>query len=184
MTQETGFPARTVATWLQRIRTGTGLTGIDVLVVEEATAVDDRSADILMREAANTGTQIVAIGDPTRLRAIGACGWFREVHRLVDGLTLHENRRHEDAAEQRALEVWRTGDEDQALRLLADRGRVHPTETADGARSQILTVWERLRRDRWPDPYDLVDELVVLAARDADVDALNAGAQQIRRAAA
>ncbi|WP_371606825.1 relaxase domain-containing protein (plasmid) [Streptomyces sp. NBC_01213] len=183
LTQETGFPARTVATWLQRIRTGTGLTGIGVLVVEEATAVDDRSAEILMREAANTGTQIVAIGDPTRLRAIGACGWFREVHRLVDGLTLHENRRPEDAAEQRALEVWRTGDEDQALRLLADRGRVHPTETADGARSQILTVWERLRRDRWPDPYDLVDELVVLAARDADVDALNAGAQQIRRAA-
>ncbi|MFF9511277.1 hypothetical protein ACF1BU_28095 [Streptomyces sp. NPDC014724] len=34
-----------------------------------------------------------------------------------------------------------------------------------------------------PDTYDLIDELVVLAARHTDVDALNAGAQQIRRAA-
>ncbi|MFD4764275.1 MobF family relaxase [Streptomyces sp. NPDC058439] len=183
LTQASGIPARTVAAWVQQIRTGTGLTGIDVLVIDEATMVDDRSAQVLMREAARTGTQIIGIGDPLQLQAIAAGGWFREAHRLVGGLTLHENRRQEDAAERHALEVWRTGDHDQALRLLADRGRVHPTETADEARSQILTAWDELRREKWPDTHDLVDELVVLAARNADVDALNAGAQQIRRAA-
>ncbi|MFF4249503.1 MobF family relaxase [Streptomyces sp. NPDC001822] len=183
LTQASGIPARTVAAWLQQIQTGSGLTGVDVLVVDEATMVDDRAAEVLMREAARTGTQLIGIGDPLQLQAIGAGGWFREVHRLVDGLTLHENRRQEDAAERHALEVWRTGDHDQALRLLADRGRVHPTESADEARSQILTTWDELRRDRWHDTHDLVDELVVLAARNADVDALNAGAQQIRRAA-
>ncbi|MDP5317385.1 MobF family relaxase [Streptomyces poriferorum] len=183
LTQASGIPARTVAAWLQQIRTGTGLTGVDVLVVDEATMVDDRSAEVLMREAARTGTKVIGIGDPLQLQAIAAGGWFREVHRLVGGLTLHENRRQEDAAERHALEVWRTGDHDQALRLLADRGRVHPTETADEARSQILTAWDELRRDRWPDTHDLIDELVVLAARNGDVDALNAGAQQIRRAA-
>lgn len=59
----------------------------------------------------------------------------------------------------------------------------HPTESADEACSQILTTWDELRRDRWPDTHDLLDELVVLAARNADVDALNLGPQQIRRAA-
>ncbi|MFE6189271.1 MobF family relaxase [Streptomyces sp. NPDC056465] len=183
LTQASGIPARTVAAWIQQIQTGSGLTGIDVLVIDEATMVDDRSAQVLMGEAARTGTRLIGIGDPLQLQAIAAGGWFREVHRLVDGLTLHENRRQEDAAERHALEVWRTGDHDQALRLLADRGRIHPTESADEARSQILTVWDELRRDRWPDTHDLLDELVVLAARNADVDALNAGAQQIRRAA-
>ncbi|MDX3055981.1 MobF family relaxase [Streptomyces sp. NE06-03E] len=183
LTQTPGIPARTVAAWLQRIRFGSGLTGIDVLVIDEATAVDDRSAEVLVREAARTGTRIIGVGDPLQLKAIGAADWYRDVHRLVGGLTLHGNRHQEDAAERHALEVWRTGDHDQALRLLADRGRIHPTESADEARSQILTVWDGLRRDRWPDTHDLVDELVVLAARDADVDALNAGAQQIRRAA-
>ncbi|MYW35432.1 MobF family relaxase [Streptomyces sp. SID2119] len=183
LTQASGIPARTVASWLQQIRTGTGLSGVDVLVVDEATMVDDRAAEVLMREAARTGTKLVAIGDPLQLQAVGVGGWFREVHELVGGLTLTENRRQEDAAERHALEVWRTGDHDQALRLLAERGRVHPTESADEARSQILTVWEELRRDRWPDTHDLLDELVVLAARNSDVDALNVGAQQIRRAA-
>ncbi|GGZ19848.1 MobF family relaxase [Streptomyces nitrosporeus] len=183
LTGASGIPARTVASWLQRIRTGSGLTGVDVLVMDEATMVDDRAAEVLMREAARTGTKLIGIGDPLQLQAVAAGGWFREVHRLVDGLTLTENRRQEDAAERHALEVWRTGDHDQALRLLADRGRVHPTESADEARSQILTVWDELRHDRWPDTHDLLDGLVVLAARNADVDALNAGAQQIRRAA-
>ncbi|MFE9913358.1 MobF family relaxase [Streptomyces clavifer] len=183
LTGASGIPARTVAAWLQQIRTGSGLTGVDVLVIDEATMMDDRSAEVLMREAARTGTQLIGIGDPLQLQAIAAGGWFREVHRLVGGLALHENRRQEDAAERHALEVWRTGDHDQALRLLADRGRIHPTESADEARSQILTTWDELRREKWPDTHDLVDELVVLAARNADVDALNAGAQQIRRAA-
>lgn len=184
LTDTSGIPTRTVAAWVEQIRDeGSALDDVDVLVIEEATTVDDRSAEALVREAARTGTQIIGIGDPVQLQAIGASGWFREVHRLVGGLTLHENRRQEDAAERHALEVWRTGDHDQALRLLAGRGRVHPTESADEARSQILTVWDTLRRDHRPDPRDLIDDLVVLAARDADVDALNAGAQQIRRAA-
>ncbi|MFH9203186.1 MobF family relaxase [Streptomyces anulatus] len=183
LTQASGIPARTVASWLQQIRTGSGLTGVDVLVVDEATMVDDRAAEVLMREAARTGTKLIGIGDPLQLQAVAVGGWFKEVHRLVGGLTLRENRRQEDAAERHALEVWRTGDHDQALRLLAERGRVHPTESADEARSQILTVWDELRHDRWPDTHDLLDQLVVLAARNSDVDALNAGAQQIRRAA-
>ncbi|MGW0786379.1 MobF family relaxase [Streptomyces sp. NPDC002913] len=184
LTDSSGIPTRTVAAWVEQIRNeGSALDDVDVLVIDEATMVDDRSAEALVREAARTGTQIIGIGDPIQLQAIGAGGWFREVHRLVGGLTLHENRRQEDAAERHALEVWRTGDHDQALRLLAGRGLVHPTESADEARSQILTVWDELRRDRWPDIHDLIDQLVVLASRNADVDALNAGAQQIRRAA-
>ncbi|XKK58388.1 AAA family ATPase [Streptomyces sp. ARC12] len=155
------------------MRTGSGLTGVDVLVVDEATMVDDRAAEVLMREAARTGTKVIGISDP--LQAIGAGGWYREVHRLVGGLTLHEDRRQEDAAERHALEVRRTGDHGQALRLLADRGRVHTTESADEARSQILTTWDELRRDRWPNTHNLLDKLIVLAARDADVDRAESG---------
>ncbi|MFL4497573.1 MobF family relaxase [Streptomyces sp. VTCC 41912] len=183
LTEVSGIPARTVASWLQQIRGGKGLRGVDVLVVDEATMVDDRSAAALMAEAARTGTKVVAIGDHLQLQAVGVGGWFRETHRIVRGVTLRENRRQEDAAERAALEVWRTGDHHHALELLAAGGRVHAAETADEARSQILTTWDELRRAQWPDTYDLLQHLVVLAARNTDVDALNLGAQQIRRAA-
>ncbi|MEW1723862.1 MobF family relaxase [Streptomyces sp. NPDC093109] len=182
LNDSSGIPARSIASWLMQIRDGKGLSGIDVLVIDEATMSNDRQAAALMTEAARTGTKIVAIGDPKQLQAIGPGGWFKEVHRLVHGLTLTENRRQQNDAERAALEVWRTGDHEQALTLLADGGRVHAAETADEARSQILTTWDELR-GRWTGPYDLIESLTVLAARNADVDLLNLGAQQIRRAA-
>ncbi|MFJ3184429.1 MobF family relaxase [Streptomyces sp. NPDC086796] len=177
------IPSRTVASWIQQIETGRGLAGIDVLVLDEAAMTDDRSAAKLLTEAARTGTKLVAIGDPKQLQAVGVGGWFAEVHRLVDGEVLTENRRQENAAERAALEVWRTGDHRLALELLAAGGRVHAAETADEARSQILTTWDELRASKWPDTHDLIQNLVVLAARNSQVDALNLGAQQIRRAA-
>ncbi|MFE5890478.1 MobF family relaxase [Streptomyces sp. NPDC056462] len=183
LTGASGIPAKTVAAWLREIEQGDGLRGVDVLVVDEATMVDDRAAAVLMTEAAKSGTKIVAIGDHLQLQAIGPGGWFREAHRLVHGLTLTENRRQEDAAERAALDVWRTGDHELALQMLADGGRVHPAETADEARSQILIAWDELRHWHWPDTYDLAENMVVLAARNSDVDALNLGAQQIRRLA-
>ncbi|MFI1472391.1 MobF family relaxase [Streptomyces wuyuanensis] len=176
------IPSRTVASWLQQIEGGRGLTGVDVLVLDEAVMTDDRSAAKLLAEAARTGTKVVAIGDPKQLQAVGVGGWFREVHRLVDGEVLTENRRQENEAERAALEVWRTGDHQAALELLAAGGRVHAVATADEARSEMLMAWDELRT-AWPDEQDLLQNLVVLAARNIDVDALNLGAQQIRRAA-
>ncbi|MFD4144535.1 MobF family relaxase [Streptomyces sp. NPDC058572] len=181
--EASGIPAKTVAAWLAELERGDGLRGVDVLVIDEAAMVDDRAAAALLTEAARTGTKVVAIGDHLQLQAIGPGGWFREGHRLVHGLTLTENRRQEDAAERAALDVWRTGDHELALRMLAAGDRVHPTETADEARAQILTVWDELRRRQWPDTRDLIENMVVLAARNSDVDALNLGAQQIRRSA-
>ncbi|MYX18454.1 AAA family ATPase [Streptomyces sp. SID8374] len=175
-----GIPARSIASWLQQIRDGQGLTGVDVLVIDEATMSNDRQAAALMKEAERTGTKIVAIGDPKQLQAIGPGGWFKEVHRIVDGLVLTENRRQRNTAERAALEVWRTGDHEQALRILADTGRVHATESAIEAHTQILTTWDEVRT-RWSDPHDLIESLTVLAAKNADVDVLNLGAQQIRR---
>jgi conjugative relaxase-like TrwC/TraI family protein len=178
-----GIPARTVAAWLGEIENGNGLRGVDVLVVDEATMVDDRAAAMLLGEAARTGTKVVGIGDHLQLQAIGPGGWFKETHRLVRGLTLTENRRQEDAAERAALDVWRTGNHELALRMLAEGGRVHPAESADEARSQILMTWDELRLQEWAHPHDLIANMVVLAARNSDVDALNLGAQAIRREA-
>ncbi|WP_331724052.1 MobF family relaxase [Streptomyces erythrochromogenes] len=174
------IPSRTVASWLLQIETGTGLTGIDVLVLDEAAMTDDRAAAKLLTEAARTGTKLVAIGDPKQLQSVGVGGWFAEVHRMVDGEVLTENRRQENEAERQALEVWRTGDHQAAIELLAAGGRVHATGTAAEARSQMLMAWDELRQ-QWPDELDLLENLVVLAARNIDVDALNLGAQQIRR---
>lgn len=177
-----GIPSRTLAAWAQRIESGTGLDGIDVLVVDEGAMADDRQLAAVLIEAARTGTKVLAIGDPKQLQAIGPGGGFAEVHRIVGGAVLTENRRQVDAGERAALEMWRTDARQEALQMLAAAGRVHAAASADDARTQVLAAWDAARR-RWADPHDVVAELVVLAARNADVNALNSGAQTIRRAA-
>ncbi|MFC8424118.1 ATP-dependent RecD-like DNA helicase [Streptomyces sp. NPDC057236] len=181
--EESGIPSRTVAAWLQRIHDGDGLTGIDVLVLDAAAMTDNRSMAALLTEAARTGTKVIAIGDPQQLQAIGLGGGFTEVHRLVGGETLGDNRRQKDAGERAALEIWRTGVREQALNLPPDRGCIHATDSADDARRSLLTAWNEARTRCGGDTYDMLENLVVLAARNHDAALLNAGAQALRRAA-
>ncbi|MCI3227173.1 MobF family relaxase, partial [Streptomyces sp. NP-1717] len=184
LAEGSGIPSRTLASWMHRIETGSGLAGIDVMVIDEGVMTDDRTLAVLLAEAARTGTKVVSVGDPQQLQAIGAGGGFAEIHRLVGGHTLTTNRRQRDAGERAALAQWRTGPagREKALTMLADGGRIHATDTADEARAQILSTWDVLRK-QWSDPHDLVSNLVVLATLNADVDKFNAGAQAVRRAA-
>ncbi|MFC9620034.1 MobF family relaxase [Streptomyces sp. NPDC056930] len=181
--ENSGIPARTLASWLERIASGEGLRGLDVLVIDEAVMTDDRSLAVLLKEAARTGTKVIGVGDPQQLQAIGPGGGWAEVHRLVGGARLTVNRRQKDADERAALEAWRTGPDgrEKALQQLADGGRVHATDTPDEARAGILEAWNA-RRARWADPHDALDGLVLLASRNTDVAALNTGAQALRRA--
>ncbi|MFJ8745793.1 AAA family ATPase [Embleya sp. NPDC127516] len=178
---EAAIPSHSIASWLARIDRGQGLAGVDVLVVDEAAMVDDRAMARLVVEAARTGTKVVSIGDPEQLRAIGVGGMFAEVHRLTHGLTLGENRRQVDAAERDALQTWRDGDRRGALRALAAAGHVHATDSPAQAHEQMLTAWAQARADI-PDPHDRIDDVLLLAGRNADVDMLNAGARAQARA--
>jgi len=179
---ESGIESATVARWLQRIREGEGLDGVDVLVVDEAALVDDRALAVLLAEAWTTGTQVVLVGDHQQLKPIGIGGGFAEVHRIVKGLSLTENRRQVDAKERATLEKWRLGDRAEALRDLAANGRVHATDAAEQSAEAMLAAWDR-QRGQWSDPHEQLRSLLLLAARNRDVDVLNQGARAIRRAA-
>ncbi|MFF4010589.1 MobF family relaxase [Streptomyces sp. NPDC001717] len=176
---EAGIESRTVAAWTREISAGRGLHGIGVLVVDEAAMVDDRALAALLQHAADTGTKVVAVGDPLQLRAVGIGGGFARVHRLVDGLELTENRRQRDLVERAALQDWRAGARTSALAAFAAHGRVHAEDTATDALTSMLAAWNQAR-GRWAgDPHGQVRDLLLLAARRADVAALNAGARAV-----
>ncbi|MER5641907.1 MobF family relaxase [Kitasatospora sp. NPDC002227] len=179
---ESGITSTTVASWLLRIQDGEGLAGIDVLVLDEAAMSDDRTLAKLLVHTAETGTKLVLVGDEQQLQPIGIGGGFAEIHRTVQGLALKENRRQRAAVERDALTVWRTGGRSTALAQLADAGHVHATETGEQTTAAMLTAWST-ERHRWTDPHENLRNLLLLAGRNTDVDALNAGARQIRRAA-
>lgn len=172
LTTEAAIPSSTVASWLNRIDSGQGLSGIDVLVVDEAAMVDDRSLARLITAAQAAGTKVVAIGDPQQLRAIGIGGGFAAIHQAVDGLVLSEARRQRHTTDQTALATWRAGARRTALATWAHAGRVHAPATTRKAYAAIATSW-LADRARYTDPHDAVENLLVLAARRADATALS-----------
>jgi conjugative relaxase-like TrwC/TraI family protein len=177
---EAGIDSRTIAAWTQEISGGQGLTGVGVLVIDEAAMVDDRALAALLRHAATTSTKVVGLGDPLQLRAIGIGGGFTRIHELVDGLILDENRRQRDTVERAALQTWRDGGRTTALAMLAEHGRIRATDTAEQTMQAMLTAWNDARA-RWAgDPHGQVAELLLLAARRVDVAQLNTGARALR----
>jgi conjugative relaxase-like TrwC/TraI family protein len=181
---ESGIPSATVATWLMDIRDGgRRMAGTDVLVLEEAAMVDDRDVAALLTAAGEHGVKIVAIGDWAQLRAIGVGGSFQRAHELVDGLELSENRRQKDTAERAALEAWLDGGRRTALSMLAEHGHVHAVRTPDDAYAAMLGAWKDAVASLEGDVHDQIEDLVVLAARNEDVETLNAGARELRKKA-
>ncbi|MFD6417035.1 MobF family relaxase [Streptomyces sp. NPDC060194] len=179
---EAGIESRTLTSWLTGIRAGgTGLNGVDVLVVDEAAMCDDRDIAELLAHAATTGTKVVGIGDPKQLHSPGIGGSFAAVHHLVDGLSLTENYRQKDLAERRALELWRDDNRVDALRTFARTGRVHALADKDETLAAMLAVWSE-KRAAHTDDHTAVRQLLMLAATNDIVDELNLGARALRKA--
>ncbi|HKT00696.1 MAG TPA: MobF family relaxase, partial [Rugosimonospora sp.] len=179
---EAGITSQTIASWLACIRTGEGLAGVGVLVVDEAAMVDDRHLAQLLSAARAAGTKVVGIGDPLQLRAVGVGGTFAAVHQMIGGGWLTENRRQRDVDERAALALWRADERRAALHRWADAGRIHVTDAAAAAHAAMLTVWDH-ERQQWADPHERIGQLLMLAHTNADVDALNTAAQALRAAA-
>jgi conjugative relaxase-like TrwC/TraI family protein len=178
---ESGIASSTVATWLQRIESGAGLEGVDVLVVDEAAMVNDLDMAVLVAEAERCGTKIVGIGDPKQLKAIGVGGAFAAVHTIVKGQTLTENRRQSDAVDQEALAAWLEGGREVALSVWGRSGRVHAAERAFEAHEAIALGWWNDRQGI-EDRFQAVEDVLVLAARNGDVDELNHRIRSMARA--
>ncbi|MCZ4118123.1 MobF family relaxase [Streptomyces sp. H39-S7] len=178
---EAGIESRTLASWLTGIRTGrSSLTGVDVLVVDEAAMCDDRDIAELLTHAATTGTKIVGIGDPKQLHSPGIGGSFAAVHHIVGGLKLTENFRQRDAIERRALELWRDDNRMEALRTFAGTGRVHALADKDATLAAMLTIWAD-KRAAHTDDHTAVQQLLMLAATNEVVEELNIGARALRK---
>jgi hypothetical protein len=167
-----GITSATIATVLTNLNQGQGLPG-GVLVVDEAAMVDDRHLARLTTAAGKSGTKLVLIGDPLQLRAIGVGGVFAAVHQAVGGLLLEENRRQSDQVERAALATWRDGARRTALAALAGDGRVHVTPTPAETLAEMAGAWIGAT-EQVSGPHQRIGAVLLMAARTADVDALNA----------
>jgi ATP-dependent exoDNAse (exonuclease V) alpha subunit len=147
-----------------------------VLVVDEAGMLGSRKLARLLEHAQQEGAKVVLVGDDRQLAAIDAAGGFRALRVRLGATELVENRRQHQAWEREALDLVRSGLVEEAVAAYQAHERVVAADSKPAATLALLqdwwTVWQQAGHDR-------AQEVIVLAARRAEVDRLNTACQEL-----
>jgi hypothetical protein len=152
------------------------LDGRTVLVVDEAGMVGSRKLARLLEHAQQAQAKVVLVGDDWQLAAIDAGGGFRGLRLRLGASELTENRRQHQAWEREALELVRSGLVDEAVAAYQAHDRVVAADSKPAATLALLQDWWTAFQQADHDP---ANEVVVLAARRAEVDRLNTACQEL-----
>jgi hypothetical protein len=147
-----------------------------VLVVDEAGMVGSRKLARLLEHAHQAQAKVVLVGDDRQLAAIDAGGGFRALRLRLGASELVENRRQHQAWEREALELVRSGLVEEAVAAYRAHDRVVAADSKPAATLALLQDWWVAWQQAEQDP---AQEVVVLAARRAEVDRLNTACQEL-----
>ena len=157
-------------------RGGEQLDARTVLVIDEAGMVGSRKLTCLLEHAHQAQAKVVLVGDDLQLAAIDAGGGFRALRLRLGASELVENRRQHHAWEREALDLIRSGLVEEAVAAYQARDRVVAADSKPAATLALLTDWWTAWQQADHDP---AQEVVVLAARRAEVDRLNTACQEL-----
>ena len=147
-----------------------------VLVVDEAGMLGSRKLTRLLEYAHQAQTKVVLVGDDRQLSSIDAGGGFRALRLRLGASELVENRRQQQAWEREALDLVRSGLVDEAVAAYQAHDRVVAADSKTGATLALLQDWWAAYQEAEGDP---AQEVIVLAARRAEVDRLNSACQEV-----
>jgi conjugative relaxase-like TrwC/TraI family protein len=146
-----------------------------VLIVDEAGMVGSRKLARLLEHAQRGQAKVVLVGDDRQLAPIDAGGGFRALRLRLGASELTENRRQQQAWEREALDLIRSGLVDEAVAAYQAHDRVVAAESKPAATLALLQDWWTA----WQAERDPAQEVIVLAARRAEVDRLNTACQEV-----
>jgi len=141
-----------------------------VVILDEAGMVDTRELEELSHFVESAGAKLVLIGDPKQLPAIRAGGALRAIQEKIGAVELTEVRRQEDLSDRKALGELRHGSVSRAVEHFSAQGAVTVTETAEDLDRAMAQEWWQARESG--------EEVLLLAGRRQQVEALNGLARQ------
>jgi len=177
---DAGIVSTTIAAVLRDLDTGRPLKQGSVLIVDEAGMVDTRTLARLLQAAKQARAKLVLVGDPAQLPELAAGGLFAALIARLDPIELRRNRRQRHSWDRDALAALRAGDPAPLIHAYQHHHRLTVAATDADAGRRLAGDWAA-----WAvaQPAETLGEGVMLAARRADVDALNRHARHLLRAA-
>ena len=167
---DAGIPAGTIERLLRDLNRCQFAPGT-VVVVDEAAMVGTRKLARLLDHAETADAKVVLVGDPCQLPEIDAGGAFRGLRSRLGASVLADNRRQTHLWERDSLAELRSGQVDHALDAYQAHGRIHEAPTDALAREWLVEEWMNAHLEG--------EDVLMVAARLADVDDLNTRARHL-----
>ena len=153
-----GIEARTVASLLMAVRTGSTRIGPEsVILVDESSTLGNRDLLELMEVVERTGGALRLIGDPAQHSAVAAGGAWRRLlerypHDRGEVTELRRQRGEEMADVRLALTDYREDRVAAAVARLRDAGRVVEADSPEEVIDALVADWYHDRQLRIADP--------------------------------
>jgi len=128
-----------------------------------------------LSNAAEAGAKVVLVGDPQQLQSIEAGAAFRSIHERHGGAEIGEVRRQREDWQRDATRDLATGRTGDAIHAYDAHDMVHPAETREQARDDLIDRWDR-QRQAAPD-----SSRIILTHTNAEVRELNEAARDRMR---
>lgn len=152
------------------------LTSKSIVVLDEAGMVDANDMAVVVDLVRSSGAKLVLVGDPDQLQPIGVGAPLRALASRVGYASMENIRRQRDPADRAASIALSKNNVEFALDHYASRGAIHFVEDSvdhrEASYSALINDW-----------FDALDKnnpgaQLILAHRNADVQALNALARE------
>jgi len=149
LADEAGIEAMTLKSYLGRRNT----PGQKVLIFDEASMLDSRSAARLFKRAKDAGDKIILVGDRNQLESINAGKVFERYVDFyskpgaADGkqqlVVMNENYRQRDPVLREAVTLAKQGAMEDSLGLLEKNGHIAEIEDTDTRRAAVAELYNK-----------------------------------------
>lgn len=140
---ESGIPSSTITSYLR----AKGNHSKRVLVLDEASMLDSRSALKLFEKAYKEGSRLILVGDRNQLESIQAGSVFNRLVNNADKeeklINLSENFRQRDPELYKAVMFARDGNMKESLDILDKKGKIHEELDAHTRRNTIAKHYDK-----------------------------------------
>ena len=145
-----------------------------LIIIDEAGMVGNDDYSEVLRIAASKSCNVILAGDERQLSSIGRGGMFEVFADKFGSYEMNDIRRQESEWSKDVALAFSEGNIKQGINVLKSNNRLNSADTKIDSMESLLTSWNN--------STESVENRLIIAVKNTDVDTLNAGARELLKA--
>lgn len=170
MQNDSNIHSKTIASFCLALKEKRlALTKRDIVVMDEAGMTDSNSFFDVLNAVKKARAKLVLVGDHAQLQPVGPGAPFRALLERIGFAELTTIRRQNEAWQREATSKFARGKVEEALEVYHQHKCIEILDNPNKAMEKLVEDWQMTLKNK----ETTLDQILILAYRNIDVDALN-----------